>query len=124
MPRRPRIQFDRAVYNVMARGDVRQNIVQLDEDWFRLLDAIEGTVAARPGWEHFSFVFLSNDLHLLVKTPQPNLVRGMQFFLSRYALAFGHRWKRLGYVFQGRYRAELIEDERYSWTVSRSSCAC
>jgi hypothetical protein len=91
MPRRPRIQFDGAVYDVMARGDVRQNIVQLDEEWSRLLDAIEGTLAARPGWEHFSFVFLSNDLHLLVKTPQPKLARGMQVFLSCRVMLSGLR---------------------------------
>jgi putative transposase len=62
---------------------------------------------------------MGNDLHLLVKTPRPNLGAGMQSFLSGYAIWAGRRWRRLGHLFQGRYRAELIEDESYYWTVSR-----
>jgi REP element-mobilizing transposase RayT len=111
MPRRLRIQFEGAIDHVMARGNARQKIIHNEEDWPRLQDALERTVA-RTGWELLSFAFLTNHLHILVKTPKPNLARGMQFFLSRYALGFGQRRKRIGHVFQGRYKAELIEDER------------
>src|SRR5260370_22070565 len=44
---------------------------------------------------------------------------GMPGFLSGYAIWGGRRWRRLGRLFQGRYRAEMIEDEGYYWTVSR-----
>src|SRR3954470_9610466 len=79
---------------------------------------VEGTVA-RSGWLSIAFVVLSNHLHLLVRTPRPNLGRGMQFFLSGFAQWVGKRRRRGGHLFQGRYRAELIEDESYYWTVSR-----
>jgi hypothetical protein len=62
---------------------------------------------------------MGNHLHLLVKTLRPNLGAGMQSFLSGYAIWAGRRWRRLGHLFQGRYRAEMIEDESYNWTVSR-----
>src|SRR5271155_625143 len=118
MPRRLRIEFDGAIYHVMARGNGRQNIVHDDGDRQRLIDDLARTVG-RAGWQLLSFVVLSNHLHLLLKTPRPNLARGMQAFLSAYALYAARRRRRRGHVFQGRYRSEMIEDESYYWTVSR-----
>jgi len=102
----------------MARGNARQRIVRDDHDRERLLDDLRRTVL-RCGWELLAFVFMENHLHLLLKTPRPNLARGMQQFLSSYAIWHGRRHRRVGHLFQGRYRAELIEDESYYWTVSR-----
>jgi hypothetical protein len=62
---------------------------------------------------------MGNHLHLLVKTPRANLSAGMQSLLSGYAIWSGRRWRRAGHLFQGRFRAEMIEDESYYWTVSR-----
>ena len=118
MPRRLRIEFEGAIYHVMARGNARQDIVHDDDDRRRLLDDLERTVV-RSGWELPAFVVLSNHLHLLVKTPRANLGAGMQRFLSSYAHWSLRRRGRLGHLFQGRYRAEMIEDESYYWTVSR-----
>ena len=118
MPRRLRIEFEGAIYHVMAPGNGRQSIVHDGEDRQRLIDDLARTVA-RSGWQLLSFVVLGNHLHLLLKTPRPNLARGMQAFLSAYALYAARRRRRSGHVFQGRYRAELIEDESYYWTVSR-----
>ena len=117
MPRRPRIEFEGAIYHVMA-GNARQRIVRDDHDRERLVDDLRRTVL-RCGWELLAFVFMENHLHLLLKTPRPNLARGMQQFLSSYAIWHGRRHRRVGHLFQGRYRAELIEDESYYWTVSR-----
>jgi REP element-mobilizing transposase RayT len=102
----------------MARGNGRQNIVHDGEDRQRLIDDLARTVG-RSDWQLLNFVVLSNHLHLLLKTPRPNLSRGMQAFLSAYALYAARRRRRSGHVFQGRYRAEMIEDESYYRTVSR-----
>ena len=118
MPRRLRIEFEGAIYHVMARGYARQKIVRDDADRRRLIDGLEHTVV-RHGWEMLCYVVMGNHLHLMVKTPRPNLGAGMQSFLSGYAIWAGRRWRRLGHLFQGRYRAEMIEDESYYWTVSR-----
>jgi REP element-mobilizing transposase RayT len=118
MPRRLRIEYEGAIYHVMARGNARQKIVRDDADRGRLIEVLEQTVS-RCGWELASYVVMGNHLHLLVKTPRPNLGVGMQSFLSGYAIWAGRRWRRQGHLFQGRYRAEMIEDESYYWTVSR-----
>src|SRR5262249_12303023 len=65
------------------------------------------------------FVLLTNHLHLVLKTPLPNLSRGMQAFLSFYANAWARRHRFAGHVFQGRYRTELVEDETYLWVLTR-----
>ncbi len=118
MPRRLRIEFDGAIYHVMTRGNARQDIVHDDDDRRRFLDDLQRAVS-RSGWQLLAFVLLTNHLHLLLKTPQPNLSRGMQAFLSSYALWCLRRRGRGGHLFQGRYKAEMIEDEGYYWTVSR-----
>src|SRR6516225_6462079 len=118
MPRRLRIEFEGAIYHVMARGNARQKIVHDDADRKRLVDGLEHTVV-RSGWELLCYVIMGNHLHLLLQTPRPNLAAGMQGFLSGYATWFARRHRRPGHLFQGRYRAEMIEDESYYWTVSR-----
>ena len=118
MPRRLRLEFEGAIYHVMTRGNARQDIVHDDDDRTRLLTDLERSVL-RCGWEVLAFVILNNHLHLLLKTPQPNLAKGMQAFLSAYAVWSAKRRRRPGHLFQGRYKAEMIEDESYYWTVSR-----
>jgi putative transposase len=118
MPRRLRIEYPGAIYHIMARGNGRQDIVHDDRDRERLLSDLARTVQ-RCSWRVFAFVILSNHLHIVIKTPQPNLTRGMQRFLSGYANAWARRHRFCGHVFQGRYRSELVEDETYLWTVSR-----
>src|SRR5262249_12925481 len=118
MPRRLRIEFEDAIYHVMARGNARQKIVRDDADRRRLIDGLENAVV-RYGWELLCYVIMGNHLHLLLKTPRPNLGAGMQSFLSGYAIWSGRRWRRSGHLFQGRYRTEMIEDESYYWSVSR-----
>ena len=118
MARRLRIEFEGAIYHVTARGNARQKIVRDDADRRRLIAGLEHTVV-RCGWELVCYVIMDNHLHLMLKTPRANLAAGMQGLLSGYALWVGRRRRRLGHLFQGRYRAEMIEDERYYWTVSR-----
>jgi putative transposase len=81
MPRRLRIEFEGAIYHVMARGNGRQKIVRDDGDRRRLIDGLEQTVV-RHGWELLCYVVMGNQLHLRVKTPRTDLSVGMQSFLS------------------------------------------
>ena len=118
MPRRLRLQFEGTIYHVMSRGNARQDIVQEDHDRHQFLELLAAQVA-RTRWEIIYFVLMTNHFHLLVRTPLPNLAAGMQWLLSAYAKAMAVRHRRPGHLFQGRYKAELIEDESYYWTVSR-----
>ena len=73
----------------------------------------------RSGWVLYAFVLMTNHLHLVLKTPRPNLARGMQLFLSSYANGWSRRHRQCGHLFQGRYRTELVEDETYLWVLTR-----
>jgi putative transposase len=118
MPRHLRLQYHDAIYHVMARGNGRQDIVRDDDDRRRLQDFL-GRAVLRCSWRIYGFVLMSNHLHIVLKTPEPNLASGMQVLLSSYANAWARRHHFAGHVFQGRYRTELVEDETYLWTVTR-----
>jgi putative transposase len=75
MPRRLRIQFERAIYHVMSRGNARQDIVEDDHDRQRFQELLAAQVA-RSRWEIISFVLMTNHFHLL-RTRLPNLAAGM-----------------------------------------------
>lgn len=73
----------------------------------------------RSGWIVIAYCWMPNHIHALFKTPQPNLSRGMQHWLSGYANWYAKRNHRSGHLFQGRYKAFPVEDEGYYWNVSR-----
>src|SRR3954453_16477771 len=116
MARRLRVQYGGAIYHVMARGNGRQDIVENDDDRGRLMTCLERAVR-RSGWVLYAFVLMTNHLHLVVKTPRPNLARGMQFFLSSYANGYSRRHRQCGPLFQGRYPPDLVEDETSLWVL-------
>ena len=118
MARPLRIQFEGAIYHVMARGNGKQLVFHGEDDYQRMLTGIEQTVR-RTCWEVLAFVLMPNHLHLFFRTPQPNLSKGMQYLLSGYANWYAKRHQRPGHLFQGRFKGELIEDETYFWNVSR-----
>ena len=98
MGRPLRIEFPGAIYHVMSRGNARQRIFRDAGDYERLCEGLEQTVD-RYGFEIFSFVCMPNHLHLLFRTPEPNLSQGMQYLLSGYANWFSSRHQRPGHLF-------------------------
>jgi REP element-mobilizing transposase RayT len=118
MARPLRTEFPGAIYHVMSRGNARQVVFRDDRDYQRMVDGLAQTVD-RFGWQLLSFVLMPNHLHLFLRTPRPNLSRGMQYLVSGYANWHAKRHRRPGHLFQGRFKSELIEDEGYFWTVSR-----
>lgn len=79
MPRALRHQYAGAVYHVMARGDGGKLIFEEDEDSKAFLFRL-GQVCASHGWRIHAWVLMGNHFHLLLETPEPNLVTGMKFF--------------------------------------------
>ena len=75
MPRKLRIQYPGAIYHVMNRGDRREAIFKDDHDRRRFLEAV-GQTCEKTGWHVHAFCLMSNHFHLVVETPQPNLVAG------------------------------------------------
>ncbi len=118
MPRSPRIQFPGANYHVVIRGDGRRGLFHDSGHYQRFTQGLQDEVQ-RSGWIVLAFCWMPNHIHALIQTPEPNLARGMQHWLSEYANWYAKRNRRTGHLYQGRYKAFLVEDAGYYWTLSR-----
>lgn len=110
MPRKVRIQYAGAVYHVMCRGDRREAIFADDGDREMFLATL-AQMCERAGIRVHSYVLMSNHYHLLLETPEPNLVAGMKWFQGTYTQRFNARHRLSGHLFQGRYKAIPIQAE-------------
>ena len=108
MPRKPRIEFAGATYHVMCRGNRQEPVFRDDRDNEMFLDTL-GEACVRCGWRVHAFVLMGNHYHLLLETPEPNLVAGMQWLQGTYTKRFNVRHKEWGHLFQGRYKALLVD---------------
>jgi len=109
MPRKPRIEYEDAVYHVLNRGNY-QDSVFLVGDAGLVFEATLFDACRRFGWVLYAYVVMSNHYHMALKTPEANLVKGMQWFQSTFGNRFNRLIRKRGHVFQGRYKALLIED--------------
>lgn len=119
MPRKPRVEFEGAVYHVVSRGN-RQGLIYLDDkDCGIFLDTLD-EVCKRTGWRIHAYVLMGNHYHLLLETPHANLVTGMKWLQGTYTQRFNARHKVWGHLLQGRYKALLVDggNEHYFSTVS------
>ena len=108
MPRTMRVEYPGAIYHVMDRGDRREDIFLDDVDRLEFLKTLaEGSQKA--GWQVHAYCLMRNHFHLVLETPDANLVAGMRWFLSAYTIRLNHRQKLFGHVFSGRYKALLVE---------------
>lgn len=110
MARQVRIEFPGAVYHVMNRGDHQEAIFRGDEDRRLFLKTL-GEACGKTGWRIHAWVLMDNHYHLLLETPEPNLVFGMKWFHGTYTSRFNSRHKLFGHLFQGRYKALCVDGE-------------
>ena len=112
------MEYAGAVYHVMCRGDRREPVFRDDKDCAVFIETL-GEVCARCGWRIHSYVLMGNHYHMLLETPEPNLVLGMQWFQGTYTKRFNVRHRECGHLFQGRYKALPVKDEEtYFSTVA------
>ncbi len=84
MPRPPRLQFSGAIYHIVTRGDGRRAVFHDDGHYERFTRGLADEVK-RSGWVVFAYCWMPNHIHVLLRTPEPNLGSGMQHWLSGYA---------------------------------------
>jgi len=117
MPRALRVQFPGAVYHLMARGNQGQAVFRDDRDRKGFLATLE-EACAKTGWIVHAYVLMGNHYHLLVQTPEANLVAGMKWLQGTYTQRFNRRHGIFGHLFQGRYKALVVEAENAGyWEV-------
>ena len=108
MARGVRIEYSGAFYHVMARGNRRERIF-CDDDDRRFFCATLGEACERTGWNVHAWVLMSNHYHLMLETPEANLVAGMQWLQNSYTRRYNSRHKLWGRLFGDRYKAVLNE---------------
>jgi len=94
----------------MCRGDRREEIFRGDEDRELFLKTL-GEACSKTGWVVHAFVLMPNHYHLVLETPKGNLVAGMRWFQSTYTIRFNARHRLSGHLYQGRYKALLVDAE-------------
>ena len=112
MARPLRLTFPGAVYHVMSRGHERAVVFRDDKDRERLLRVI-GAVAGELGWVVHGYCLMDNHFHILIETPRGNLPTGMRSINSRYAQGFNRSHRRRGHLFEGRYKAVLVQKDTH-----------
>ena len=118
MTRPLRLAYPGALYHVTTRGNARQAIYTDDQDHSTFL-AVLAAVVMRSQWLCHAYCLMDNHYHLLIETPQGNLSAGMRQLNGIYTQRFNRRHTRVGHVFQGRFKAILVERENYLLELCR-----
>jgi REP element-mobilizing transposase RayT len=118
MARPLRIEFPGAVYHITSRGNARQAIFIDDEDRGRFLDVLR-MVVERFQWLCHAYCLMENHYHLLIETRNANLSKGMRELNGVYTQGFNQRYRRVGHLFQGRYKAVIVEKDNHLLSLCR-----
>lgn len=118
MSRPLRIEYPGAFYHITSRGNARQNIFKSKRDYIEFLNILSDNLK-RYNWECYAYCLMSNHYHLLIKTLDPNLSQGMRQLNGVYTQKFNYLHKTVGHVFQGRYKAILVDEDKYFYELVR-----
>ena len=118
MARPLRIEFAGALYHVTARGNAREDIYGDDADRQQFLMLLQNTVN-RYDWYCHAYCLMDNHYHLLIETSTPTLSKGMKYLNGTYTQYFNRQHQRVGHVFQGRFKAILVQKDAHLLELAR-----
>lgn len=118
MARPIRIEFSGALYHVTSRGDRREAIYDDDADRACFLDVL-GQVAADFNWICHAYCLMTNHYHLVIETTDSNLSKGMRQLNGVFTQNSNRRHGRTGHLFQGRFKAILVDGDSYLLELAR-----
>ena len=108
MARKPRIEYDGAVYHIMCRA-IHGVKIFTRQDQMDLWLGTLGQACERTGWVVHAYVVMNNHYHALVETREANLVAGMKWFQGTFTQRYNAGEKRWGHLYQGRYKALVVD---------------
>ena len=118
MSRPLRLEFPDALYHVTARGDRREAIFEDDDDRRAFLLTL-AQVVKRFNWLCYAYCLMDNHYHLLIQTPDGNLSKGMRQLNGVFTQISNRRHQRVGHLFQGRFKAILVDSDAYLLELAR-----
>ena len=118
MARPLRLEFAGALYHITSRGNRREDIYLSDDDRTAYLLTL-AKVCTRFNWVVHAYCLMDNHYHLLIETPDGNLSKGMRQLNGVYTQYFNRTHRRVGHVYQGRYKAIIVQKEEYLLEVAR-----
>jgi REP element-mobilizing transposase RayT len=102
------VEYPGAIYHVMSRGNRQDDIFMDNVDRQDFLKTL-AEACQKTGWQVHAYCLMRNHYHMVIETPNANLVAGMAWLQSTYTNRLNHRHKLYGHVFSGRYKAQLVE---------------
>lgn len=118
MARPLRIEFPGAFYHVMNRGNTGMNIYRSERDREKFLEYV-GEAVKRYGIKVHTFCLMTTHYHFLIETPHANLSQAIKWINVGYAVYFNRKRRRFGHLFQGRFKAVLVDADEYLKHLSR-----
>ena len=118
MSRPLRIEYPGAFYHVTSRGNERKRIFAAKSDHSRFKRYLK-EAQEKFGYHLHSYALMPNHYHLIIETPEGNLSKVMHFVNGSYTNFFNRRTGRSGHLFQGRYKAILVDVDNYLLELSR-----
>ncbi|MGB9578133.1 MAG: transposase [Halothiobacillaceae bacterium] len=112
MARATRLQYPGAYYHITDRGDRKEAIFTQDSDRVSFLQLLNST-AEFHRWHILAYCLMDNHYHLVLETTAPNLASGMARLNGVYTQRFNRRYQRVGHVFQGRYKSQVLQSEHH-----------
>jgi len=118
MPRQARKKSESGIYHIMLRGINQQVVFEDDEDNIKLIETLK-TYKAISEYKIFAYCLMSNHFHLLIKVEKEDLDLIFKRIAGSYVYWYNWKHRRIGHLFQDRFRSEPVEDDRYFLTVLR-----
>jgi len=118
MPRVQREKSKSGYYHVMLRGNERKNIFRDDEDKLRFIETLSEKKQENRYSLH-AFCLMDNHIHLMVSEGAEDVADVIKRISISYVYYFNRKYKRVGHLFQDRFKSEAVEDDRYILTLAR-----
>lgn len=118
VPKKKRVWYPGAVYHIMNRGNRRSDIFRDEEDYQVYLTFLDEAMK-RYSFIIYSYCLMTNHVHLQIETKDIEIWKIMRFINLSYTKYFNNKYNLIGHLFQGRYKAEVIENDAYNLQTSR-----
>jgi REP-associated tyrosine transposase len=118
MARRPRVFAPGLLYHVIVRGNQRRLTFRSDQDYSAYLDRLE-KYRAKFQVRIYAYCLMPNHVHLLLESSSTPLAKFMQGLQQSYTQYFNRRYRKVGHLFQGRYKAIICDKDKYLLALVR-----